>query len=266
VTEFPISLKDESGVTRLEGTIEFKSALPGGIPQGGPLTEDLDADSNTITNLDALQLTHTVTIDPAGSDEPSLKIGESTEPPSDGGRSQLYTDTADGVLKAKLEDGSVVTVGGSGGGAITVVRFPFAFDTAGLANGVTVYVPAINEVLLDGWIEIDTAWDGTSPQGDIGTGVTGVFGLYDAAHQAVDMTQADVDGGPGASYGDGILQGQGFGPIAGINAGNQRVLPGKIVATNPIKVWVTESGQIRGTDPGSSQGAAVVMLVILSAP
>jgi hypothetical protein len=55
---------------------------------------------------------HTLTVDTLGVDEPSVKIGESTEPPSDASHSQLFTDG--GVLKAKLPNDSVVQVGNGG--------------------------------------------------------------------------------------------------------------------------------------------------------
>lgn len=71
---------------------------------------------------------HTIQIDPDGSDEPSIKIGESTEPPTDASHTQLYTDAGDGKLKAKLEDDTVVDLTAESGGsvphAIAVFTFP----------------------------------------------------------------------------------------------------------------------------------------------
>ncbi len=66
----------------------------------------------TGNTFDGGTIHHTLTIDPTGSDEPSVKIGETTEPPNDGAHSQLFTDS--GLLKAKLPDNSVVILGGGG--------------------------------------------------------------------------------------------------------------------------------------------------------
>ena len=98
----PGLIQEDDGTVWLVNPDGSRTELPGG---GG--------------NFDGGVINHTLTIDPTGADEPSLQIGESTEPPSDAAHSQLYTDPVDGLLKVKLEDGSVVVVGGGGGGGIT---------------------------------------------------------------------------------------------------------------------------------------------------
>lgn len=60
--------------------------------------------------------------------------------------------------------------GGSVPGVSIVRRFPFAFDTASLTTGAPLYTPTVNDILIDGWVEIVTAWDGTTPQGDVFSG------------------------------------------------------------------------------------------------
>lgn len=59
--------------------------------------------------------------------------------------------------------------GGSQPGAVRVIEFPFAFDTAGLENGVTVWTPAAGDRLLNAWFDgdRDDLFDGTS-HADIG--------------------------------------------------------------------------------------------------
>jgi hypothetical protein len=54
-------------------------------------------------------------------------------------------------------------------GVPRVLAFPFAFDTPDLLTGAAVYTPTIGAVLLDAWVEIDIAWDGTTPLCDVGT-------------------------------------------------------------------------------------------------
>src|ERR1700674_2452447 len=63
-------------------------------------------------------------------------------------------------------------------GAAIVRKFPFAFNDAGLAAGKTIYVPTVNDVLLDAWVQVDTAWDGATPRCDIGTFSGSTAGLY----------------------------------------------------------------------------------------
>jgi len=82
-------------VAYVKSGVELADAGPGGSFDGGTVH-------------------HTITIDPDGSDEPALKIGESTEPPDDGASAQLFTDPGDGKLKVKLPDNSVAEVGGGG--------------------------------------------------------------------------------------------------------------------------------------------------------
>ncbi len=74
---------------------------------------------------------HTLTVDPTGSDEPSVKIGESTEPPNDGTHAQLYADPMDGLLKVKLPDNSVVVIGPSAAPPL----WTDISDTISISNG-----------------------------------------------------------------------------------------------------------------------------------
>jgi hypothetical protein len=82
-------LIDRNGIVRWAGTLINGGSFDGGV------------------------ITHTLIVDPAGADEPSVAVGESTEPPDDASHSSLYTDSGDGKLKAKLPDNSVIEVGGS---------------------------------------------------------------------------------------------------------------------------------------------------------
>src|SRR5690348_16524195 len=87
--------------------------------------------------------------------------------------------------------------GGGGGAGSPVVRaFPFAYNTAGILTGHAVYTPAIGDVLLDAWIVITTAWNGTTPLADIGTFVGangGLFAWSVPSSGAVDLTLGASD-------------------------------------------------------------------------
>ena len=182
--------------------------------------------------------------------------------------------------------------GGGGAGAPTVRKFPFAHNTPGILTGAALYTPTVNDVLLDAWIEIDTAWDGTTPQGDYGTFSPGPAGLINAAlnsiTSAMDMTEADApsSGGSASLLGgsgltdlaqlatifnlgiSGYLQATGavapfpVGYATSRSAGlGGRLVPVKFTTTDPIKVCVSQDGTTTGADPGSTQGAAILYLV-----
>ncbi len=180
--------------------------------------------------------------------------------------------------------------GGGGGGSPVVRAFPFAFDTPNLLTGADVYVPTIGDILLDAWVEIDTVWDGTTPQGDIGTFVGNIVGLfgYWVSDGAIplDLNPSQEAQGAGLSA---------FGPssLAQIAATSSArslwqtaAIPatpnpaalftsrhasesmqqcqtgiGKFTAANPIKVVVSQDGTNTGADPGSTHGSAILYLV-----
>lgn len=194
---------------------------------------------------------------------------------------QLTATTEDGVgnnisATATVANPNVTTADGTAGqnpfgsgtsGAVTVVRaFPFAFDTPGLVAGHTVYTPAVDDVLLDGWLEVTEAWDGTTPMCDFGTFVPGPLGLYGYYQGPADLTLTDhglgenaglngrVDSS-GSTYSDGSI------PLSNFLANVVRVVPARVSAANPIKVCVSTTGRTDGADPGATQGAAVLYLV-----
>ena len=63
------------------------------------------------------------------------------------------------------------TLGGSSGSGSspTVVAVAFAYNTANILTGAAVYTPTIGEVITDWWVEVDQAWNGLTPQLDLGT-------------------------------------------------------------------------------------------------
>jgi hypothetical protein len=151
-----------------------------------------------------------------------------------------------------------------GGGGVTVRKFPFAFDTADILTGAALYTPTIGDILLDAWVEIDTAWNGTTPTGDVGMFDGDNLGFFANANAGIDMAAPDVTG----NIGDGILGSAGGGPPTSDLYAAQapapagpRFIPGKVVAAHPIKVCVSQNGHNDGADPGSTQGAGVVYLV-----
>lgn len=181
--------------------------------------------------------------------------------------------------------------GSSGGGApnaVKVRKFPFAYNTPGLAAGHTVFTPTVGDVLLDLWLEVDTAWNGTTPFFDVGTftsTTSGIFAANNGGNPAALMSQADaaLAAAPNllaannlsdlvqssavatatANYGDSLLVVSGTSVNANgniIETGNLTV-PAKFTAATPLKVIVSTDGTTAGSDPGATQGAAVLYLV-----
>jgi hypothetical protein len=149
-------------------------------------------------------------------------------------------------------------------GSAIIRKFDFAHDTAGLLTGAAVYTPSIGDILLDAWIEIETAFNGTSPLCDVGpfSGGHHQGWFHDFGHGPVDLSHADV-----LSSNDELLTGAaGLSPLslANVNANPGtalRSVPAKITAAAPIKVCVSQNGFNNGADPASTVGAAVLYLV-----
>lgn len=152
-------------------------------------------------------------------------------------------------------------VGSQPGAAIVRGPFEFAFDDAGLEDGLAFYTPTVGDVLLDAWIEVDTLFDGTNPLADIGTGVGSTTGLFGEAGSRPDLSGADSDG----SAGEGVLVNLNtnfpLSVAAVLNASTYRLAPAKFISANPLKVWVSQNGQIGGTAIGGAAGSARVFIV-----
>lgn len=188
------------------------------------------------------------------------------DPPAPGGVA-LYFDPSDKLLRSEDQDGNVTAYGGSQPGVAIVRKFPFTFATAGLLTGATVYTPTIGDILLNAWLEVDTAWDGTTPFGDFG-GFQANFGWLGNEKGPKDMTIADTheqwgdellteDNGAGNAPGDMLM-----GWLDSLTSQAWfRGVPAKFRTATPVKVCVSQNGQSTGADPGAMQGAAILYLV-----
>ncbi len=175
-------------------------------------------------------------------------------------------------------DGDIVFTGSASGQPISptglaatgvaIVRgpFSFAFNTAGLTTGVTIYTPTVSDILLDAWIEVDTAFDGTTPLADIGTfsGTTsGLFKNTPLYADAIYLAAADT-----ANSGAGVLQGTATDfkniTLSGADAVSthvNRVVPARFTAATPLKLVVSQTGLAGGTAIGGAAGAGRVYIV-----
>lgn len=180
-----------------------------------------------------------------------------------GGSGAVGTGTISDITSSTLtitnSTGPTVNIESSGGGGGVQVRaFPIAYDTAGLATGYSLYTPTVDDILLDAWVEIDTAWDGLSPLCDFGTFVPGPRGCLSAnASGPWDMTVADGESSDNhglfgtdspTSYSANIISnGIGVGPPAA------RWYQ-KFIAANPVKVVVSQDGTSAAAVAANSSG------------
>lgn len=164
-------------------------------------------------------------------------------------------------------------------GSPVVRAFPFAFDTPGLVTGHTVYTPTVGDLLLDAWIVVETAWDGTTPKADFGTFVDDTSGLLAVnGIGPTDMTLAMYEDNTGiANIGNtaqlssstqsltetDMLEVSGSSLVViGNPFSSQNSAPvSKFTAANPVKVCVSTTGAVDGSSPGASAGAATLYLV-----
>lgn len=208
-------------------------------------------------------------------------------------RGKPHTSPLDGTEAVPLSpDGYATTqeiadLAASGAGSPIVRKFPFAFDTPDLNTGAIIYTPTPGDVILDAWVDVDEAWDGTTPFGDVGTFVgydAGYFAGFGGGLFPIDMTQAGgVFPGLGLRVQNNLADAALVGAIVDIlvavqydpdNPGNliispsltslagiTQYWPAEIPDATPIRVCVSQTGRAGGDDPGSTQGAGAVYLV-----
>lgn len=166
--------------------------------------------------------------------------------------------------------------GGSQSGAPRVLGpFPFAFDDAGLNDGIEFYTPTVDDILLDAWIEIDEAWDGTTPLGDIGFFDTQYGGFYGSFYASVLMSLSDFENPAGLLVGqdhpdDSSAVGTVTLSALNYNASTfgayrfTRTAPAKFSSGAPLKFVVSVDGGAGSAAPGASQGSCGVYLIVVT--
>lgn len=140
--------------------------------------------------------------------------------------------------------------------------FPFAYNTAGLAAGVTIYTPAVGDVIYDIGIAVTTAFNGTTPLLDVGTFNGGNVGLFgELAAGAVDGTKvySAVTDNAGLTTPNSAMWLQAAVGSHGA-AGTAAYVSTPIIVTtaNPLLLVLSQNGQKGGTAPGGSAGAGTV--------
>src|SRR5262249_9332063 len=146
----------------------------------------------------------------------------------------------------------------------SLTSYAFTYQTAGLAAGVTVYRPAVGDILWDAWIATTTAFNGTTPLADISqfTGSAAPLGLWGDYASALDLSLVDtinVGGGPrgGGSTGNKNRT------LTAASGGGTRPVPGIFTTTDALKLVVSQDGTQGGTAVGGTAGAATLYLLTL---
>jgi hypothetical protein len=165
-------------------------------------------------------------------------------------------------------------------GMVRLVSCPIAYNAAGLATGYPIYTPTIGDILLDFWMIVDTVWDGTTPQGDVGwaSDASTTFGAryFAAWWQLIYPDSPDFSGNQilnaynnpsiDGAIGTGVTLTASQRDAFCVSTGDQinRIIPFVFLTTDPLLMFVTDGvPDVRnGTDPGSSQGAGRVMLLV----
>lgn len=147
-----------------------------------------------------------------------------------------------------------------------LTKFQFTFATPNLHNGVTIYTPAVDDELIDAWIEISTAFNGVTPNADIGTFSGKTAGVFGSESAPVDATVADSeDGGAGYRYqANSTPGGTKLSAIIVDGANLYRVAPGRFTAGLPWKLVLSQDGTLGGLASASTAGAGTVYLLTVT--
>lgn len=165
-----------------------------------------------------------------------------------------------------LENGTLqFQPNGSGATPLLLRSFGITFATAGLASGVTIYTPAVGDVIYDIGVGITTAFDGTTPKLDVGTFNGGTDGLFkNLATAAVDGTKvyADVTHNAGLGTPNSVLwlnDAVASHASAGTAAFNPPIMI--VSAANPLLVVASQDGTKGGTAITSTHGVASIFVL-----
>ena len=148
-------------------------------------------------------------------------------------------------------------------GVPVTTRYTVPFSAAGLSNGTgyVLFTPTVGDEILDIAVRFPTVFDGTTPLCDVGTGVTATLGLFGSYAGSLPCDAANVE-----PAGDGLSVCGGFqiaNLVASIGSTGAGSTP-KVTAANPVRVWVTQDGEINGADPASSQGEIEIVMTVVT--
>ena len=209
-------------------------------PQANTLTVNADA---VATVSGALTICHAVDLSTLAQYEPAPTV-----------QTYIPFNLGQEVGQTPVWNGSAWVPGSAAGSESVVRSFAFAFDDAGLETGLELYVPTPGDILIDLWIEIESAWDGATPKGDAGDLASGSGWFSSIGFGALDMTVPDAP-----EFAPNLLSSPQVSSLyqAGIYSGPFRSLPAQFIEATPIKVVVSQDGTTSGGSPGSDRKSVV---------
>ncbi len=177
------------------------------------------------------------------------------------GNLTAITDVVNGGLTdGNIDDAAAISATKLSGVAVVRGPFAFAFNTASINAGVTVYTPVVGDILLDAWFEITTAFDGTTPKADIGSFSGTTSGLFDISGNAVPLGTADTTATGGAGISINVTSGT-LSLLAQVGSSLKRTVPSRFTTTAPLKLVVSQTGLAGGTAIGGAAGAGKLYIV-----
>lgn len=161
------------------------------------------------------------------------------------------------------------------GSARLVGPYAFAYSTAGIVAGVTVFTPAAGDMLLDAWIDVTTGFDGTTPKADIGNfdnaASPGLWGIMVGAPIPLATAGALVTSNSHLwAYADNSavlnpsLASAQASVVVGAAGTCGGTIPYRFIDATPLKLVVSTNGRRNGSAVGGAAGAASLYLMVAS--
>jgi hypothetical protein len=133
---------------------------------------------------------------------------------------------------------------------------PFNFNTPNLNTGISFFIGTLSDILIDVWMEVLTAFNGTTPKADCGF----ISGLFSNANylRPLDVTGADVATVPGVQWGvrttfkNTGLRSQSMFQL--------RDAPSRFTGAIGLQVWVSQTGTSGGAAVGGTTGSLQVFI------
>lgn len=215
-----------------------------------------------------------------GAYDVSCKVGGSEVAEAGAPKRVRLTDVPVLVTPDWERQRTAASAASSAPGAVSVIKIPFAFDSAGISSPggaipgyATGYTPAIGDVLLDAFCTVTTPFTGgTDCKADIGYFADG-FGIFGWTATAVPLDVADSSDGAGPLPVGFIPQSPSVAFAASQQASDfmqyhtvtgplVRALPAPMVLAQEFKIVVSSDGSATGTDPAATAGAGIFFLVV----
>jgi hypothetical protein len=147
--------------------------------------------------------------------------------------------------------------GSEGGTGLQLLTFDFNYASEQMEQGLDVYIPAPGDWLYDGWVDVLTPFDGTTPQVDFSVTPT-PLGLFAGQGSTFKLDTPTKTNG----FSNDDRQGQGNFMSQNNTA---RIVPARFIDGTSFKMYVTQDGKCDGTGTpiDSMVGEARLYLAIL---